>query len=247
MSKDDAIINPFKLPYLTNLGDIAVMISSKSDIFALCRVMEVDKDKYTNLMMSRLYIHNDKKLNISILGPMIGAPYAAILLETLIANEVKKIIFLGLCGAISTKIKIGDIIVPSSSFIDEGTSKHYVNTSTSYPSPIMIEKIKKSLKKINAGFHEGNIWTTDAFYRETPDKVKYFQAKDGLAVEMETSALFTISKFRDVDIGAILVVSDELSTYSWKKGFKDKRLKQGLSKTYEAITDLCKTLNSNNR
>jgi len=48
-----------------------------------------------------------------VVGPFVGAPYAAMLLETLIAWDVEKIIFFGWCGAISHDVKIGDIIIPT--------------------------------------------------------------------------------------------------------------------------------------
>ena len=73
-------------------------------------------------------------------------------------------------------------------------------------------------------------------YRETPSKVKYFQGKDALGVEMETSALFTVGSFRNVEVGGILVVSDELSTYKWKTGFSDNRFKESRRAAHKIIS-----------
>jgi purine-nucleoside phosphorylase len=171
---------------------------------------------------------------------MVGAPYATILLENLIAWGARKIFFLGWCGAISEKVKIGDIILPTSAIVDEGTSSHYnLNNSTSSPTPMLVTHILEYLQQKNIKFHHGTIWSTDAIYRETRDKVQYFQKQDVLAVDMETSSLFSVAKFRDVDISAILVVSDELSTLQWRTGFKDKRFKQGRTAVCEVIKHLC--------
>ena len=70
-------------------------------------------------------IFTDMVGNFSITGPFIGAPYAAMLLETLIAWGARRIIFLGWCGAVAEEVKIGDIILPTAALIDEGTSGHY--------------------------------------------------------------------------------------------------------------------------
>ena len=54
-----------------------------------------------------------------------GAPYAVMILETLAAWGAKQVIFLGWCGAISATVSIGDILVPTLAWIDEGTSRAY--------------------------------------------------------------------------------------------------------------------------
>ena len=97
--------------------------------------------------------------------------------------------------------------------------------------------IKKKIK-----FHDGIVWTTDAIYRETQEKLEYYQAKDVLAVDMELSALFTVGRFRNIEIGSILVVSDELSTYKWRPGFREKRFIKTRKIVAEAIKNLCETL-----
>ena len=189
---------------------------------------------------------------------MIGAPYAVMLLETLIAWGTQKIIFFGWCGAVSPKVKIGDIIVPAAAMVDEGTSRHYggrwsasrgriadnhdESRSFSKPSELIVEKICSVLRENDVAFHEGAVWSTDAIYRETQEKVTYFQSKGVLAVEMEISALFSVGSYRDIDVGAILVVSDDLTTLKWKPGFKDKGFKQSRKTACEAISILCQKL-----
>ncbi len=181
-------------------------------------------------------------------GPFVGAPYAAMLLETIIAWGVERIIFFGWCGAISHDVKIGDIIIPTSATIDEGTSKHYHQVDDiSRPSSYIQKNTKEALIKAGLCFHEGIVWSTDAIYRETCEKVKYYQQKDILAVEMELSALFTVAKFRNVQMGGILVVSDELSTLTWRPGFREQRFKESRMSVVKEIKALCNLLNKDNQ
>jgi uridine phosphorylase len=174
----------------------------------------------------------------------VGAPYAVMVLETLIAWGARKIIFLGWCGSISDKVKIGDIIVATSAIIDEGTSGHYENNETrvSFPAASMLTTLKDALRQNQADFHNGAIWSTDAIYRETGEKVKYFQRQDAIGVEMEISALFTVAKFRGVDLAALAVVSDELSSFKWRPGFKMDEFKHGRKTACTVIKDLCRKM-----
>jgi hypothetical protein len=43
-------------------------------------------------------------------------------------------------------------------------------------------------------------------------------------------------------VGGLLVVSDELSSLTWKPGFKSDRFKQGRENTAEIVKKLCEGL-----
>jgi len=243
VTNEDAIINPKRSKGSPELGTVAVMVATEPDLFLLCSELKLKKKTFRKLFISRLYFDKSMSPDISLTGPLVGAPYAAILLETLIAWGVKKIVFLGWCGAISDTVKIGDIIVPTSAIIDEGTSTHYLSdNSYSQPFPEIIAQAHKLLQERDIKFHQGTIWSTDAVFRETPEKVKYFQKMNALAVDMETSCLFTVAKFRDVEIGGVLVVSDELSAFKWRPGFKDERFIEGRQTACSVVKELCQKL-----
>jgi purine-nucleoside phosphorylase len=83
--------------------------------------------------------------------------------------------------------------------------------------------------------HEGTVWTTDAPFRETCSKVKTFQSQGVLSVDMETSALFSVSRFRGVHLAVVLVVSDDLSDLKWVHGFRDPAFHKSRKKVIESI------------
>jgi uridine phosphorylase len=242
----DAIIIPQKGKRSPHLGPVAVIAGTETYLFQLCKLLDFDGGTYQKLFTSRLYRGhaNPSAAGVSITGPIVGAPYAVMVLETLIAWGARKIIFIGWCGSISDKIKIGDIIVATSAIIDEGTSGHYTDNETriSFPSASMLTKLNDALRQNQANFHNGAIWSTDAIYRETCEKVKYFQRQDAIGVEMEISALFTVAKFRGVDLGAMAVVSDELSSFKWRPGFKMDEFKHGRKTACTVIKDLCRKM-----
>ena len=244
MSNNEAIVNPQKTKSSPDIGPMAVMAATKADLYYLCELAGYAKNDYQRLFMSRLYYDRHNPEGYSITGPFVGAPYAVMLLENLIAWGARQIIFVGWCGAISEQVKIGDLILPTSVYIDEGTSKHY---GTAVDSPLQAEfpmfaKVRQALDKNNCDFHEGTVWTTDAVYRETPPVVAAHQQNGILAVEMEISALYSAALFRGVDLAGVLVVSDELSSLSWRPGFKHARFVQSRKTTCRLVKELLGSL-----
>ncbi len=241
---DDAIIKPFKGKSSRNLGPTSVMVCSRDDMDFLCNLMNLEEKHGSKFYNSCLYVNENNPERFSVIGPFVGAPYAVMILETLIAWGARKIIVFGFCGAVSPNVKIGEIIIPTSSIVDEGTSKHYTKDvfHEARPSTQLVEQIKTELKNNNLTFHKGMVWSTDAIFRETREKVKFYQNKGVLAVEMETSALFTVGNFRNVEICALLVVSDELSTLMWRPGFKMPLFKKSRKIVCEVIYNLCRMI-----
>jgi len=241
---EPAIVRPVKNKHSAGIGPVSVLVATQPDVKILRDLTSLTKEKSRTLFTGKLYIGPEETGCFSVAGPFVGAPYGAMLLETLIEWGARRIIFWGWCGAISKSVQNGDIIIPTGAMIDEGTSKHYQTNQEgiSHPSQVMVEAIRTALNNAATDVHEGLIWTTDAVFRETSEKVLFYQSKDVLAVEMELSALFTVAAFHQVDIGGILVVSDELSHLTWKPGFKSKRFKEGRMAAGEAVCSICKEL-----
>ena len=239
----DAIIQPRKGKGAPDIGPVAVLTATRNDLLSSSQLLGLSESDANPLFISSLYVDPRRNGGVSLTGPMIGAPYAVMILETLIAWGARKFIFLGWCGGISEQVKTGDIIIPTAAIIDEGTSRHYLpETRQSIPSQKIAGNIKAMFREHDVLFHEGPIWTTDAVYRETRDQVQTFQDQGVQAVEMETSAVFTVAKYRSVEAAAILVVSDELSGSDWKPGFKQKRFKQGRTSACRMVSNLCQIL-----
>jgi purine-nucleoside phosphorylase len=167
------------------------------------------------------------------------------LAESLIAWGARQIVFIGWCGAVSKPVEIGDIVLPTSALIDEGTSRHYLpDIRESYPSALLAEQLSEICTADGRVIHQGPVWTTDAPFRETRDKVLAGQRRGVLAVEMEASGLFSLGAFRRADVAAVLVVSDDLSDLSWRAGFKDPRFAGGREAVGHIIGRFCDKLTS---
>ena len=240
MIKDSAIIQPVNRKKLA-LSSPLILISAESDIRKLIQLLDIKQVNKISLMMSTIYNGISQGYPVSIIGPMIGAPYATLILEEAIAAGINTFLFFGQCGSLAKNVAIGDCIVPDGSYIDEGTSRCYpISSDISYPDAHFSKKVLDATKQMGQICHKGKIWCTDGIYQETPEKVRLFQKKNAIGVEMETSALFSVAKYRKVILAALLIVSDHLYTFSWHPGFGSQRYKQGLTKALQTICAIVK-------
>lgn len=157
-------------------------------------------------------------LAIGIVPAMVGAPLAAALFEAIIARGGRKFIACGGAGVLDGAIGSGDIIVPTSAVRDEGTSYHYLPPEReAYPSPQAVETITRVLDRHKCHYVKGKTWTTDGFYRETPNRVARRRKQGCLTVDMEAAALFAVAEFRGVQIGQLLYGGDDVSGIEWDR------------------------------
>lgn len=156
--------------------------------------------------------------NVALFQACFGAPAAGMLMEALIASGVRRIVMAGQAGAISNRCGIGDLFLPTWGIREEGTSYHYLPADVRCEASAgLTEGIKGHFGEV--AFAEGGVWTTDAPFRETMDKVLRYAEEGALAVEMECTALMAIAMVRDVDFAAALVITDELFRGEWVHGF----------------------------
>ncbi len=239
-----AIVNPVKGKHPPRTGSLAIVAATESDLGRLSRLAPLPLLEQRKLYMSTLHIHGDDQRRFVLAGPLVGAPYAAMIVESLAVWGVRQIIFVGWCGAISPAVSAGDIIVPGSAMVDEGTSGHYIDPScrVALPSRSLSRQLGLALEHQGADYHDGAVWTTDAIFRETVEKVKHFQTRGALAVEMELSAILTVAGFRELEAAGILVVSDELSDYQWRPGFKLPAFRRARQAVCQAVLMVARAL-----
>lgn len=148
--------------------------------------------------------------------PGIGAPLAGALLEEMIARGCRKFVACGGCGVLDKEIAVGHLLVPVSAIRDEGTSYHYLPPSREVAmDPGGLASIESVLNCHGTDYIRTKTWTTDAIYRETPEKVAAYLDEGCLAVEMEAAAFFAVAQFRGVAFGQILYGGDAVIPDAW--------------------------------
>lgn len=157
-----------------------------------------------------IYEMNYKGEDVCFLRVYVGAPIAVSIMEYVMAYGVKKIVACGGCGVLDD-IEQGHILVPVSAVRDEGTSYHYMLPSREiHLDQDAVDAAKRAIDKSGYLYTECKTWTTDAFYRETPEKVALRKAEGCNCVEMECSAFVAAAKFRGAKFAQLLYSGDIL-------------------------------------
>jgi len=161
---------------------------------------------------------------LAVVQAPVGAPFAAALLEELIARGITQFIVCGGCGVLDRHISVGHLLVPTSAVRDEGTSFHYLPASREVAAfPLALSAITRVLDGHSVPYLLTKTWTTDAIYRETPAKVALRRDEGCLAVEMEASAYLAVAHYRGALLGQILYAGDDVSGYDWDhRGWQDR-------------------------
>ena len=154
--------------------------------------------------------------DVAVAEPGLGAPFAAAVLEELIALGCRKFIACGTAGVLDSDLRKGTIVVPNAAVRDEGTSYHYLPPSREIAAqPDTVRAIQSVLDADGAEYRVGKTWTTDAVYRETKNRIAKRKSEGCLTVEMECAAFLAVAAFRGVRFGQLLGVTDDVSGDDW--------------------------------
>jgi len=236
LQSDDVVIQPRKGRNEPALGPDALMVVIPQDLNRLSRLTPM---KGFDFGFFKVFQKKDPAGGLSLSGPFLGAPQAAMALEKIIALGARRICVFGWCGSLQPDLKIGDMVIPLHAVSEEGTSRHYpIGKRKPGTDQALTRALERAVEQAGLPLRKGAVWTTDAPYRETLSKVKAFQAKGVLAVEMEMSALMTVAIYRSVKLSGLLVVSDELFDLKWHRGFSTPLFRKRCTAAGELLTKL---------
>ena len=149
--------------------------------------------------------------NITIINFGMGSPNAATVMDLLTALMPKAVLFLGKCGGLKNRIKIGDYILPIGAIRGEGTSNDYFPIEVpAMPSFSLQRAISSALKYKKTDYWTGTIFTTNRRVWEFDIKFKkYLKKVRAYSIDMETATLFTVGFHNRIPTGALLLVTDQ--------------------------------------
>jgi len=228
VSPDEGIIRPIKGNKDPDIGPVALMVMLPETLNRILQAAGAKEVPFSDTPLYKLYLIKARTgPPVAVAGPFFGAPHAVMGLEKLRVLGADKIWVLGWCGSLQPELRIGDLFIPTHAISEEGTSAHYSTVREDIASdPGLNRMLADTISRSGHLFIAGSIWTTDAIYRETPEKIIRFQRAGVLAVDMEMSALMTVAAYRSAALSALLVVSDELHELKWKPGFSNPLLKE---------------------
>ena len=238
----DMLINPCRTKGEPELAGYGLLLINPSEAQAGLKVAKNLAGQNHFLFNSRLaQIPANKIENTFFMaGPAVGAPMAVLTLEKLIALGGTKFIVYGWCGSLHTSLQTGDVLLPTWALSDEGTSAHYPVPDRPESCWAKRNLMKQGLAAQGYNVISGPVWTTDAPYRESRQKIKALGDQGILGVDMEFAALSGAAAFRKVELTGVMLVSDELFHEQWKPGFGNKSFKKKSKNILDFLVKFCR-------
>jgi AMP nucleosidase len=152
-----------------------------------------------------------KSKNITIINFGMGSANAATIMDLLSAIKPKAVLFLGKCGGLKNKNKLGDLILPLAGIRGEGASNDYFPPEVpALPSFSLQRAVSSTARDHNVDYWTGTVYTTNRRVWEHDEKFKdYLITIRAMAIDMETATLFTVGFANKIPVGALLLVSDQ--------------------------------------
>ena len=178
---------------------------------------------YVHLFAELQKVHvmgEDKQLpcattgDITIINFGMGSPTAATIVDLLSAISPKAVLFLGKCGGLKKRNKLGDLILPIAAIRGEGTSNDYFPPEVpALPAFALQKAISTTIREYEVDYWTGTVYTTNRRIWEHDDKFKeYLKSIRAYAVDMETATIFSVGFYNKIPTGALLLVSDQPMT-----------------------------------
>lgn len=200
------------------LPKVAVGVFSRhlfKDIVEKFSTKEVGYISVANLERN-VYIINYKGTFLTLFMAGVSGAWICADIEELHSQGVEKFIIFGNCGVLDSKIEDCSIIIPTLAYREDGVSYHYVEESdTIEMNPKYVEDFTEVLDRYGFEYFQGPTWTTDAFYRETKNKIKKYQELGVKTVEMEGASIAAVCKYLNIDYFTFYYAGDNLDSVEW--------------------------------
>jgi AMP nucleosidase len=158
-----------------------------------------------------LNMPNAHHKEVTIINFGMGSPNAATIMDLLTAINPKAVLFLGKCGGLKKKNKLGDLILPIAAIRNDGTSDDYLPPEIpALPAFSLQRAVSSTIKNHERDYWTGTVLTTNKRVWEYDERFKKYLTKTrAMAIDMETATIFTVGFHNEIPSGALLLVSDQ--------------------------------------
>lgn len=151
--------------------------------------------------------------------PAYGAPRAVEPVHVLGTIGTPNVIQIGSCGSLQPEVRTGDIVLPEQATIGEGASHYYGGKGVAHANLGRVTRAASLFATRGVYVHRGPTVTTSALLQQPPELLRKWAAAGHLAVDMETSAVFSAARAFGMRAASLLFVWDELPARSWTDAF----------------------------
>ncbi len=155
---------------------------------------------------------HDETRDISIINYGVGSPSAGIAMHCLsYLDNINSVLMLGMCGGIDDECEIGDLLIPTASIRDEGTSIHYLPKNVPALPCVEINRICEQIIQQNMSKppRSGIMMTTDyRMWEFDQEFIEYILKHRIIAIDMEIATMFAVGYALNLPTGALMLISD---------------------------------------
>lgn len=162
------------------------------------------------------YTGTYKGKRISVQGTGMGIPSISIYVNELFKDYgVRRAIRVGTAGSLQEGVKIRDLVIAMAASTDSGANAVRFGSRDFAPTASfgLLKAAYDSAVAKGWAPKVGNVISSDMFYTENPEEWKLWAKFGVLAVEMETSELYTLAAKYGREALSILTISDSLVTH----------------------------------
>ena len=176
----------------------------------------LDKVKQVNGVRNMLgFTGTYQGTRISVVGSGMGIPSISIYAKELITDYgVKNLIRVGSCGAVSTKVKVRDVLIAMGGCTDSGVNRARFGgyDFAAIADYDLLAAHVEAAKELGVPVKVGNIFSADLFYTPQPEMFDRMEKMGVFGVEMEAAGLFGVCAEFGARGMAICTVSDHIRT-----------------------------------
>jgi AMP nucleosidase len=178
-----------------------------------------------------------------------GSANAATIMDLLSAISPKAALFLGKCGGLKRKNKLGDLILPIAAIRGEGTSNDYFAPEVpAFPAFNLQRAVSTTIREHGLDYWSGTVYTTNRrVWEHDEDFKEYLRQTRSMGIDMETATIFITGFANKIPTGALLLVSDQPmvsegvktseSDKSVTRNFVNKHVEVGMDSLKELINN----------
>jgi purine-nucleoside phosphorylase len=201
-------------------GDIAETVLIAGDPLRARYVAEkmlTDVRCYTEIrgMLGFTGLYKGKR--VSVQGTGIGIPSTAIYVQEMIESYgVNKIIRIGTCGALQPQLQLDQLILGEAAYTDSSTHLLF-NKDMNQPvkgDHALLQQAIDTAAQLGISVVSGEIFSTDTFYNDDLHRWEPWTKRGLLAIEMESSILYSLALKYKIKALTILSVSDNIVTHA---------------------------------
>lgn len=199
-------------------GDFAPSILLPGDPLRAEHIAEnfLDDVKQVNAVRNMFgYTGSYDGVPVSVMGTGMGIPSASIYATELITEyDVERLIRVGSCGAVTTKVDVRDVILAIGACTDSGVNRvrygdyDFAATADYW----LLKAAEEAAKAKGIDVKVGNVHSADLFYNPDAGAFDRMENMGVLAVEMEAAGLYGVAAEKGARALTICTVSDHIRT-----------------------------------